>query len=126
MDDAIHGGLVVVMTVANDGRVVDITDFYREHLRRDIEASIHDMDVAELLAIHANDRRFRVYCGGCPYAADSWISQDVLSDELYSAGYRWVVMLGFQANPIRCPYCTGERKRPDDPAAETYPVLEAI
>ena len=114
-----------MMTVANDGRIVDLTDFYREHLRWDIEASVADMDVAELLAIHANDRRFRVYCGGCPFALDTWISTALLEDAAFSAGNAWVRVVGFQANPIRCPYCTGEMVRPDDPSAATYPVPEA-
>lgn len=109
---------------ANDGRVVDITDLYREGLRWDIEASAAGAEMEELLAMHANDRRFRVYCGGCPFACDTWVSTALLEDTAFSAGNAWVRIVGFQAHPLRCPYCTGEMQRPADPAATPYPVAE--
>lgn len=72
----------------------------------------------------ADQRHFSARCGGCPRREEHDVSVWMLEDAEF-ADNKWLTYQGWALDPIRCPYCTGKKPRPDDPLAAPYPAQEA-
>ena len=100
---------------ANDGWVRDFTD----------ERRLRDLDQPEEMQLPPDVRLMVARCGGCPWRQEQRVSEALLNDAEIGPTLRWLTFQGWAVDQIRCPYCTGEKPRPDDPLCAPYPVSEA-